>query len=83
MSQINQVQIDFDKEIGRVDKAIAALGEELEELVYKRYELIAKKLDLDTDVLIECILESELMPKEVTDLIVSAMEKKHVIGNRG
>ena len=77
MSQNIHLPIDYDKEIGRVDKAIVALGNELEDLVCKRYELIAHKHGLDTRELIDCIVENDLMPKEVTALIVSAMDKAH------
>ena len=69
------IQIDYDKEIGRVDKAIIALSSELEELVYKRYELIAHKHDLNVQELMECIVENDLMPSEVVEIMVSALEK--------
>jgi len=77
LQKIHQTQIDYDKEVQRVDNAIIALGKELEDLVYKRYELIAQKHDLDTHDLIDCIADNELMPKEVTELIISAMGKPH------
>ena len=76
MSQKRYMQVDYDKEIGRVDKAILALRKELEDLVYKRYELIAQKHNINTDELMECIVEHDLIPKEVVDLINSAVEKK-------
>jgi len=75
MLQKNHIPIDYDKEIGRVDKAIIALGKELEDLVYKRYELLAGKHDLNAKELIQYIVQNDLMPKDVTELIVSAMEK--------
>ena len=75
MLQQSYVQIDYDKEIGRVDKAIGALGNELEELVYKRYELIARKYGLDMRELMQFISENDLMPKEVMELVNSAREK--------
>jgi len=81
MLQKSQIPIDYDREIGKIDKAIIALGKELEELVYKRYELVAGKHDLNADDLIQCIVENDLMPKDVTELIVSAMEKAHSASN--
>ena len=69
------MQIDYDKEIGRVDKAIIALSNELEELVYKRYELIAHKHNLNAQELMEYIVENDLMPREVVEIMVSALEK--------
>ena len=75
MLQQSYVQIDYDKEIGRVDKAIGALGNELEELVYKRYVLIARKYGLDMRELMQFISENDLMPKEVMELVNSAREK--------
>ena len=69
------VNIDYDKEIGRVDKAIVALSNELEDLVYKRYELIARKHDLDAQELMACIVENDMMPKEVVEVLVSALGK--------
>jgi len=70
------MQIDYDKEIGRVDKAIVALSNNLEDLVYKRYELIAQKHNLDINELVKCIVENNLVSKDVMELIVSALEKK-------
>jgi len=75
MLQESYAQIDYDKEIGRVDKAISALGSELEELVYKRYELVAQKYGLDMQDLIEFINDNNLMPKEVMELVNSARNK--------
>jgi len=75
MLQQSHMQIDYDKEIGRVDKAISALGNELEELVYKRYELVAQKYGLDMRDLIEFITDNDLMPKEVMELVNSARSK--------
>jgi hypothetical protein len=75
MLQNSYVQIDFDREIGRVDKAIGSLGNELEELVYKRYELVARKHGLDMQELMEFVIENDLMPKEVMELVNSARKK--------
>jgi len=75
MLQKSQIPIDYDREIGRVDNAIIALGKELEDLVYKRYELVAGKHNLNAEELIHYIVDNDLMPKDVTELIVSAMEK--------
>ena len=68
-------QIDYDKEIKRIDRAIASLGNELEELVYKRYELVAQKHGLNMQELMEFIQVNDLIPEEVMDLVNSAREK--------
>ncbi|MCL2152626.1 MAG: hypothetical protein FWH57_06675 [Oscillospiraceae bacterium] len=68
-------QIDYDKEIKRIDRAIASLGNELEELVYKRYELVAQKHGLNIQELMEFIEVNDLIPEEVMDLVNSAREK--------
>jgi hypothetical protein len=75
MLQKSYVQIDYDKEIKRIDKAISSLGNELEELVYKRYELVAQKYGLDLQELMEFIVDNGLMPKEVVELLNSARKK--------
>ena len=78
MTQRTQIDIDYDKEIGRVDMAIVALGAELEDLVYKRYELVARKHKLDAQELMNCIVENNLMSQEVIGVISSAsMRKAH------
>ena len=79
MSQKSNISVDYDKEIGRVDQAILALRKELEELVYKRYELIAHKHNINTHELMECIVEHDLVPKEVVEIINSAAEKKKLM----
>jgi len=68
--------VDYDKEVEFIDKAIVTHQKEIEELICKRYELIAKKTDLDMHEIIECLYESDLEPKEVMELIVAAIKDK-------
>ena len=77
MSQMNNAPIDFDKEVEAVDRAIVTHEKEIEELISKRYELIAQKNDLDMQEVVECLFESEMEPKEVMELIVAAIKKKN------
>jgi len=77
MSQISKAVIDFDKELEVVDRAIVAREKEIEELICKRYELIAMKNDLEMQEVVECIFESNIDPNEVMELIVTAIKKKH------
>ena len=76
MSQINDTLIDYDVEIEAVDSAIVARKSEIDELINKRYELIAQKYDLDMREVIECLFESDLTPNEVMELIKSAIKNK-------
>jgi len=76
MPQINNASIDFDKEVEAVDRAIVTHEKEIEELISKRYELIAQKNDLDMQEVVECLFESDMEPKEVMELIVAAIKKK-------
>lgn len=79
MLQKSYAQIDYDKEIQRVDNAIGSLGNELEELVYKRYELVAQKHGLDLQELMEFIMDNGLIPKEIVELVKSAREKDRTL----
>jgi len=74
---MNNAPIDFDKEVEAVDRAIVTHEKEIEELISKRYELIAQKNDLDMQEVVECLFESEMEPKEVMELIVAAIKKKN------
>ena len=74
-----RVHIDYDAEIKRVDNAIVALNNDLEDLVYKRYELIAKKYNLNMHDLMDFIIRNNLVSKDVIELIVSSLEKKRGI----
>ena len=72
----SETSIDIEKEVEAVDRAIVAHEKEIEELVCKRYELIARKNDLDMQEVIECLFESNIEPKEVMKLIVATKCKK-------
>ena len=77
MLQSSQIQIDFDREIERIDEAIFACKRDFEDLVYKRHEFIARKFGMDIFELIDYIVKSNDVPQEAADLIVSIAMKKH------
>jgi len=77
MSQISKIKVGFDKEIEAVDKAIVAHEKEIEELICKRYELIARKNDFDMQEVVEYLIESNVKPKEIMELIIAAIDRKH------
>jgi len=76
MTQTSNTPIDFDREVEAVDSAIVAHKREIEELISKRYELIAQKSDLDMQEVVECLFECDLDPKEVMEFIVAAKNRK-------
>jgi len=73
MSQKMNEKIDYDQEVEIIDKAIVAHHIEIEDLKCMRYELIARKKDLDMHEIIECLYESGLEPQAIMELLVTAV----------
>ena len=73
----DQAQFDFDREIALIDEALSACKRDFEDLVYKRYEFIARRFGIDVMELIDYIIKSSDVPREAVDVILSiAMKKK-------
>lgn len=76
MAQEIRRQVDYDKEIERIDEAIIACKRDFEDLLYKRHEVIAKKFGMDVFELIDYITKSNEVSPEAADIIVSIATKK-------
>ena len=77
MYRESQPQIDYDREIEKIDEAILACKRDFEDLVYKRHEFIAWKFGLDVIELMDYIVKSyDDVPQEAVDIIVSKIKKK-------
>ena len=69
-------QVDYDREIERIDEAIIACKKDFEDLLYKRHEVIAKKFGMDVFELIDYITKSNEVSPEAAEIIVSIAAKK-------
>jgi len=76
MSKAIRNLTDYDKEIEKIDEAITACKRDFEELLYKRHEFIARKFGIDVMELIEFVSQSDDVPQEAVDIIVSIVKKK-------
>lgn len=77
MSDSSEMILNYNEEIEAVDRAIVAREKEIKDLICKRYELIAKKNDMEMLEVVECLYESNLEPKEIMNLIAVAINEKH------
>ena len=79
MSKECEIEDDYDQEIKRVDKAIVALGKEMEDLLYKRHGLVAKKCGVDVLELMDYIVKnkSDKVHKGIVDVIENIVKQRH------
>ena len=81
MTQKIRKQVDYDREIGRIDDAIIACKRDFEDLLYKRHEVIAKKFGMDVFELIDYITKSNEVSPEAAEIIISIAAKKRKQSN--
>jgi len=76
MPHRSHIHINYDKEIERIDEAIIACKRDFEDLLFKRYEVIARKFGIDVMELIDYVSKSDDVPQEAVNIIVSIVKKK-------
>jgi len=73
MSQNMNVEADLEKELEKIEEEIDTHNRIVENLVWRRSELLTQKQDLEICELIDCIIEKGLTTNEVL-LIVNSVD---------
>ena len=76
MIRKSQAEIDYDKEIKKIDEALIACKKDFENLLYKRHVFIARKFNIDVLELISHIAKDGEIAQESVDMIVSIVNEK-------
>ena len=77
MSQEYKTQIDYDRELERIDEAIVICKRDFEDLIYKRHLYIARKFGIDVLQLLDYVTKNYDVPQEAADIIAAiAIRKK-------
>ena len=69
MSQKIDIEIDIDKEIEQIEGEIEAYNRRVEDLTWRRSELLCKKQDLEICELIDCIVEKGITINEALEIL--------------
>jgi hypothetical protein len=76
MSQRIDAKVDIDSNLERIEEEIVNHDRIIENLVWRRSELLTKREDLEMCELIDCIVENGLTANEALEMIIEALEKK-------
>ena len=80
MSQDNQEQLEYEVEFNReveiIDRALLACKKDFEDLMYKRLEIMARRFRIGVPELIDCLLKADDVPQETAQLISSIAKNK-------
>ena len=77
MSQVTDTMVDYRKAIADIDKAIIALNNGQEDLLYLRHQMIARIYDMDEMELMGVLKKNEGISKEVVEIIGRVVDKKY------
>ena len=67
---------DIEKAMEEIDDAIITHNKIVEKLKLQRYTLFSKKLDLEMDDVLECVVENDISPRRMMDLIIAEVEER-------
>jgi len=76
MLQKTVAGIDLEEELERIEEDLAEQNKVIEDLVWRRNDLLTRKQDLELYEFIDCIFENGLTANEALGIIVSALEKR-------
>jgi len=71
MSQNIDIRIDVDKELEKIEEEIETYNRRIEDLTWRRSELLCKKQDLEMCELVDCIVEKGLTINEALEILNS------------
>jgi len=76
MSILNGIRKDIESEMEETDEAIFTHSRIVEKLKLQRYKLVAEMEDLELNDVVECIIENDISPRRMMDLIISEIERR-------
>ena len=71
MSQNVDIEMDLDKELDRIEEEIDSHNRIVENLIWRRSELLTKKQDMEVCELIDCIYEKGMTANEALEILNS------------
>ena len=71
MAQNVDVEVDIEKELEKIEQEIDSHNRIVENLIWRRSELLTKKQDLEICELIDCIIEKGITANEALEILNS------------
>jgi len=69
MSQNIDIEIDVDKELEKIEGELETYNRKIDDLTWRRSELLCKKQDLEICELIDCIVEKGITINEALEIL--------------